>query len=313
MSNDALGMVVLHREPTYAEPPVLVHAFTGFVDAGSGTRLAGEHLLNALDHSLVATFNVDDTLDYRARRPRMQYSVDRFVSVDLPQITLHEVMDLDGRPFLLLLGPEPDYRWQSFISAVEALVRRFGVRRIIALSAIPWPAPHTRPMGVTVHGSDPSLVRGFTSHVGEIEVPGHIGAMLELHLGEQGFESMGITAHVPHYLVQFDYPRAAQTLIECVSEVSGLRLPIAELIPAVVTADREVASQLEGNDEFATVVSALEQQYDQLAGQQQFGSPSSSLGDLEPEGGMPSGDEIAAQLEQFLAGLGDDGELPKGD
>lgn len=306
-----MSMVVLHREPEFESAPVLVHAFTGFVDAGSGTRLAAEHLLAALDHSLVATFDADDTLDYRARRPRMQYSVDRFVSIDIPQITLHEVTDLDGRRFLLLLGPEPDYRWQAFIGAVEELARRFGVRRAIALSSIPWPAPHTRPMGVTVHGSDPSLVRGFTSLVGEIEVPGHVGAMLELQLGQQGFESMGITAHVPHYLVQFDYPRAAQTLIETLSEVSGLRLPIAELLPAVVTADREVADQLAGNDEFATVVAALEQQYDQLAGQT-FGTPSSSLGDLEPEGGMPSGDEIAAQVEEFLAGLGEDGEEPKG-
>ena len=305
-----MSMYVLHHEPEFDTPPVLVHAFTGFVDAGSGTRLVGEHLLEALDHTLVATFNVDDTLDYRARRPRMKYSVDRFVSVDIPQITLHEVTDLSGQRFLLLLGPEPDYRWQAFIGAVEEICQRFHARLAVGLSSIPWPAPHTRPMGVTVHGSDPKLVEGYTSLVGEIEVPGHVGAMLELQLGQQGTPSMGITAHVPHYLVQFDYPRAAQTLVESLGKIAGLRLPIAELLPAVANAEREVANQLDGNDEFSTVVAALEQQYDQLAGQQ-FGNPSSSLGDLMPEGGMPSGDEIAAQVEQFLAGLGDDGEQPK--
>lgn len=295
------SMVTMHHEPTFASPPVLVHAFTGFVDAGSGTRIAGEHLLAALDHRLVATFDVDETLDYRARRPRMQYNVDRFVSVDIPQIALHEVTDLDGTPFLLLVGPEPDYRWQRFIVEVDALARRFGTRLAVALSSIPWPAPHTRPMGVTVHGSEPSLLSGFTSVIGAIEVPGHVGALLELHLGEQGIPSMGITAQVPHYLVQFEYPRAAQTLIETLGRVAGLRLPIAELLPAAASADREVADQLAGNDEFATVVAALEQQYDQLAAHQV--AASGGLAELVPDGGVPTGDEIAAQVERFLAGL----------
>ena len=300
-------MVTVHSEPSRTAPPVLVHAFTGFVDAGAGTRLAGEHLLNALDHRLIATFDVDETLDYRARRPRMQYHVDRFVSVDIPQVTLHEVTDLDGTAFLLLLGPEPDYRWQRFIGEVEGLARQFGVRLAVALSSIPWPAPHTRPMGVTVHGSEPELVAGFTSVIGAIEVPGHVGAMLELHLGEQGIPSMGITAQVPHYLVQFEYPRAAQTLIETLGRVSGLRLPVAELLPAAASADREVAEQLAGNDEFATVVAALEQQYDQIAAQQV--AVSGGLADLVPDGGVPTGDEIAAQVEQFLATL----EAPEDD
>ena len=302
-----MSLVTLHSEPSFDAPPVLVHAFTGFVDAGAGTRLAGEHLLAALDHRLIASFDVDETLDYRARRPRMQYNVDRFVSVDIPQITLHEVTDLDGRAFLLLLGPEPDYRWQRFMAEVEALARRFQVRLAVALSSIPWPAPHTRPMGVTVHGSEPSLVSGFTSIIGEIEVPGHVGAMLELHLGQQGIPSMGITAQVPHYLVQFEYPRAAHTLIENLGRVTGLRLPVAELLPAAASADREVAAQLDGNDEFATVVAALEQQYDQLAAQQL--AASGGLAELVPEGGVPSGDEIAAQVEQFLATL----EAPEDD
>lgn len=309
-----MAMFTLHREPAFDAPPVLVHAFTGFVDAGSGTRIAGEHLLAALDHELVATFDPDDTLDYRARRPRMQYRVDRFVSVDVPQVTLHEVTDLAGRRFLLLVGPEPDYRWQEFLAAVEGLARRFGAQLAVGLGAIPWPAPHTRPMGVTVHGSEPALLQGHASVIGEIEVPGHVGAMLEFHLGQQGIPSMGITAQVPHYLGQFEYPRAAQVLVEALGQMTGLRLPVAELMPAAAHADREVAEQLAGNDEFATVVAALEQQYDQLLGgqpAQQVGTPSTGLADLVPEGGMPTGDEIAAQVEQFLAGL-DDGEAPKG-
>jgi len=297
----------VHRDVTFNEQPILLHAFAGFVDAGGGVRITADHLLQNLQHELVATFDSDELLDYRARRPRMSYVRDHFASVDIPTLALHQVTDLSGRSFLLLAGPEPDYQWQRFLAAVDLLVEMFDVRLAVGLSAIPWPIPHTRPMGITVHGSDPSLLSGFTPVVGEIEVPGHVGAMLELHLGQRGIASMGITAQVPHYLVQFDYPRAATTLLQGIGQVAGLLLPSSGLEPMAAQAEREVAQQLEGNDEFATVVAALEQQYDHLAAVNEGASNELPMADMSLADSVVSGEDIAAQVEQFLASLGDDG------
>jgi len=293
-------LVTLHRQVHFDERPVLLHAFTGFVDAGSGVRVAAKQILETCPHQLIATFDSDELLDYRARRPRMTYVVDHFAAVEMPEVNLHEVTDAAGRRFLLLSGPEPDYQWLRFLAAVDGLVDALDVRLAVGLSAIPWPIPHTRALGVTVHGSEPSLVAGHVSVIGEIEVPGHVGAMLELHLGQRGVPSMGVTAQVPHYLVQFEYPRAAMTLLAGVGAATGLTLPTAELEPVARRAEQEVAEQLEGNEEFAGVVAALEQQYDQLAGISQ--GPEGGLADLA-ESQMPTGDEIAAQVEQFLSSL----------
>jgi predicted ATP-grasp superfamily ATP-dependent carboligase len=295
-------LFTLHREVQFDERPILLYAFSGFVDAGSGVRLAAEHILASCDHQLIATFDVDELLDYRARRPRMTYVVDHFASVEVQQIVLHEVTDETGQRFLLLTGPEPDYQWMRFMAAVDLLVEMFDVRLAVGLSAIPWPIPHTRPLGITVHGSEPDLVAGHVSVIGEIEVPGHVGAMLELHLGQQGTPSMGVTAQVPHYLVQFDFPRAASTLLGGVACATGLALPVSDLEPAAERADAEVASQLEGNEEFATVVAALEVQYDQKSAM--TASAGGGIGDMA-EGDMLTGDEIAAQVEQFLSSLQD--------
>lgn len=303
---DPEQMLTWHREVEFDIPPVLVHAFAGFVDAGNGVRIAADHILESCDHSLIATFDSDELIDYRARRPRMTYVVDHFASVDIPQITLHEVTDASGKRFLLLVGPEPDFQWQRFLACVESVVERFDVRLAVGLSAIPWPVPHTRPLGLTVHGSEPALVAGFTSMIGEIEVPGHVGAMLELRLGEAGVPSMGITAQVPHYLVQFEYPRAAQTLLDGLITVSGISVPSAGLQGQADQADREVATQLEGNDEFVSVVAALEMQYDQLAASNDS-MTAAGISDLVPDGEVPSGDEIASQVEEFLRGFGEDG------
>jgi hypothetical protein len=286
-----------HRETHFDVPPVLVYAFSGFVDAGAGVRLAAEHVLASCEFSLLASFDVDELLDYRARRPRMSFVVDHFASVEVQRIDLHEVTDPAGHRFLLLTGPEPDYQWQRFLAAVDVIVATYDVRLAVGLSAIPWPVPHTRPLGVTVHGSEPSLLAGYSSVIGEIEVPGHVGAMLELHLGQRGLPSMGITAQVPHYLVQFEFPRAASVLLEGVSRATDLVLPTADLEPTARRADAEVAQQLEGNEEFAAVVAALEQQYDQVIAVAT--GVSGGMADEE----MPSAEEFAAQVEEFLSSL----------
>lgn len=279
--------------------PTLVYSFQGFVDAGAGVRLAAAHLRQTCNPELIATFDPDELIDYRARRPRMTFSSDRFTSVDTPKLSLSRLTDQVGRDFLLLDGPEPDYQWNRFLAAVDLIVDEFELTHAVGLSAIPWPSPHTRPIGITVHGNDHQLIAGRSAVLGDIEVPGHMGALLEFHLGQRGLSSVGVTAQVPHYLVQFEYPRCAMALIEGLTDVTGLHLSSVGLEGQAVKADGEVSEQLSGNEEFAAVVSALELQYDQMVeARSALTKPSSA-----PQGLVPSGDEIAAQVEEFLAGL----------
>ena len=106
------------------DAPVLVAALEGWVDAGSAGSLAVRQLAD--DGRVIATFDPDAIFDYRARRPRMVFTGDRFESADLPELVLHELRDAAGRRFLLLVGPEPDVQWQRFAAAVTQLVQRFG-------------------------------------------------------------------------------------------------------------------------------------------------------------------------------------------
>ena len=298
-------LVTWYGDPTPVDGRrVLVHAFTGFLDAGGATAMAAR-LLQARDHRLLATFDVDQVLDYRARRPVLTFVTDHFAAVDMPQIALHEVTDAAGTPFLLLTGPEPDYQWQRFADSVLEVVRATGIDLTVGLSAIPWPAPHTRPLGVTVHGNVPALVSSPHALAGNIQVPGHIGGLLELRLGEAGEQAVGIATHVPHYLGQFEYPAAAITTLEALSATTGLVIPVDDLRAPASRAEGEIAQQLQNSEEFVTIVRALEQQYDQLAALRGVASATSGGSELAPGGQVPSGDEIAAQVEQFLADMRD--------
>ena len=183
------------------DSPVLVHALSGFLDAGGARQLAVDHLLETYEHRVIAQFDIDMLFDYRGRRPRMVFDTDHYAELEYPELLLYELRDERGTPFLLLTGPEPDFAWRAFTSAVVQLVERFGVSRSIGMNAIPWPAPHTRPVGVTAHATDPAFVAGRPTFVGAIEVPGHLAGGVELALGEAGHLALGFAAHVPHYLL----------------------------------------------------------------------------------------------------------------
>jgi len=290
-------LYTLHTDETDFGRPVLLHSMAGFLDAGSAGRLAVEHLMDTHEHRRIATFKLDGLYDYRARRPRMTFITDHYETVDLPELVLSELRTAAGGRFLLLHGVEPDFGWQGVVAAVIELVDRFDVSLTVGLHAIPWPAPHTRPVSLTAHATDRSLIEGRTSWVGALEVPGHIAGLLELELGQTEHPAMGFAAHVPHYLAAADYPRAAVALLEAISSATGLDLPLDALREAADRTDREIAAQVATSPENLEAVRALENQYDAFVSQQ--GQPQADA----ISGPLPTGDEIAAQVESFLADM----------
>ena len=290
----------IHTDDVDLGTPVLVHALSGFLDAGAARQLAVAHLLDTLEHRTIGSFDIDAIYDYRARRPRMVFDTDHYDSLQWPELLLTEVKDLQGTGFLLLHGPEPDFAWQTFTAAVVQIAERFSVRRSIGLNAIPWPAPHTRPVGVTAHATDPSLVSGRPTFVGAIEVPGHLAGGVEIALGAAGHEAMGFAAHVPHYLTQVEFPRAALALLEEVAAAGALDVDLKALGVRADISDREIDEQVSGNLENVEAVRALELQYDALVRGAESALP------MAEDGELPSGDEIAEQLEAFLREMDDD-------
>ena len=290
--------------------PVLVHGLEGFTDAGHAVRLATKHLRQSLETELVAAFDIDGLLDYRSRRPMMTFKSDHFSDYAEPELNLYAVRDTDGTPFLLLAGLEPDLRWEQFTAAVRLLAEQFGVRRTIALNAIPMAIPHTRPLGVTAHSNNRDLIKDHQTWPGELQVPGSVSSLLEYRMAQHGHESLGFSVHVPHYLAQTAYPEAAQTLLENVSENTGLQLPLAALGEAAARVREQVNEHIAGNPEVESVVAALEGQYDSFLAAQEQQSP--LLASDEP---LPSGDELGAEFERFLAAQTkfDENDRPDGD
>jgi hypothetical protein len=262
-----------------ADGPVLVTALDGFLDAGNAAGLAVAHLTSDGAGRVVASFEVDEFYDYRARRPPLTFTEDHYTDYDAPRLVVRLMEDQLGSPYLLMTGPEPDIRWEAFAKAVRVVVEHFDVRLVVALGSVPMAVPHTRPVQLTNHATAHRLLVQENVWKGEIRVPASAVSLVELRLGEWGHDAMGFVAHIPHYVAQFDYPQASA------------------LKDAGEARQVEIATQIADSDDVREVVSGLEQQYDAFHTQ-----AANLLADDEP---LPSGEEIGAQFEQFLARLED--------
>ncbi|MGN5239906.1 MULTISPECIES: proteasome assembly chaperone family protein [unclassified Rhodococcus (in: high G+C Gram-positive bacteria)] len=276
--------------------PVLVHGLEGFSDAGHAVHLATTHLREQLETEVVASFAIDELVDYRSRRPMMTFESDHFSEYAAPELNLYALVDNAGTPFLLLAGTEPDLKWERFITALRILAERFGVRRTIGLNSIPMAIPHTRPLGVTAHSTNKDLIADHHRWSGQLQVPAGASSLLEFRMAQHGHEAVGFSVHVPHYLAQTDYPAAAESLLINVAEVGNLDLPLGALGEAAARVREQVDEHIEGNEEVLSVVRALERQYDSyVAAQEQQSTP------LPTDESLPSGDELGAEFERFLA------------
>ncbi|MGW4649336.1 PAC2 family protein [Kitasatospora sp. NPDC004289] len=275
---------------------VLLYHFEGFMDAGEAGGQVVTHLLEQGSPQVVARFDHDRLVDYRARRPAMTFDREKWTDYDPPELLLQLVHDSVGTPFLLLTGPEPDTEWELFAAAVRELAARFEVRLAVDFHGIPMGVPHTRPVGLTPHGNRLDLAAGYPKWFDQAQVPGSAQALVEYRLAESGQEVLGFAVHVPHYVARSPYPAAAVLILEAVQSATGLVLPGTELRDRVGEVYADIEEQLaQGDGELAAAIRGMESQYDAVAGAEGRDSLLAEPADL------PSADELGRRFEEFLA------------
>ncbi len=281
----------IHREPVLQDP-LLVVSLEGWVDAGLGATTAIAALLDSGPTEPVVTFNGEHFFDQRARRPVARIVNGVTTELTWPRTVVRQGTDESGRDMLFLVGPEPDFHWRAFTDAVVGLARSWHVRMVVGLGAFPAPAPHTRPvkLAATAPSGSANLIEQVGIVQGELEVPAGVMAALELAFGNAGTPAVSLWARVPHYVAGMPFPEASAALIEGLASVGGLSLDSSALRRAADSSRRQVDALISDNEEHQAMVRKLEESIDASEG--------NAMGVEE----MPSGDEIAAELERFLRG-----------
>ncbi|AKK08970.1 PAC2 family protein [Corynebacterium testudinoris] len=282
--------------------PTLIVALQGYADAGHAVEASADHLLAALDSRPVASFNNDELIDYRSRRPAVTMDHHRITDIEDISLGMRVVKDNAGTPFLLLSGPEPDLRWEAFTEAVADLAEKFGVEQTICLYSAPMAVPHTRPLVVSGHGNSPALMGGMFTYDSKLVMPGSASMMIERALHKRGRNVGGYTAHVPHYLAASSYPEATRELLTSVAQAADLEFPLGSLTHDMERVAAQLGEQIEDSAEIQHVVRQLEHQFDEELENYRSRNPQAML---PSERDMPTGDEIGEEFERFLATLDD--------
>ncbi|MGH8907200.1 MAG: PAC2 family protein [Egibacteraceae bacterium] len=274
-----------HAELPRLRRPMLLTALEGFVDAGAAAATAGLFLRHRWRSELVATFDRDALIDFRARRPSVVVDGGTLRRVEWPEIELLAATVDGPHDALLLLGHEPDMRWGAFCDAVVQLCVQTGVEQMIGLGAYPAAAPHTRPVRIlcvanSVTSQSPGELPGVPSYTGPVGV----GSVLQHALADAGIPAIGLWAEIPHYISASPNPTGALALARAVAALFGVGVDTTELEAAANLHHEQVDGAVAEHEEAAEMVRALEHHID--------------LG--EQDDLMPTGEDIAAEIERFL-------------
>jgi predicted ATP-grasp superfamily ATP-dependent carboligase len=286
--------------------PVLVMAPEGWIDAGAAGAAAVAALMASAQTEVVATFDSDELIDSRARRPTSHISNGVYTALDWPSIELHAGDDGHGHDLLVLSGPEPDSRWQAFADAMAELAGTFGVTMVVGLGAFPAPVPHTRPGQLAASATTSELARRIGIVPATVEVPAGVLAAVERRFASLGVPTVGIWARVPHYAASAPYPAASLLLLEGLAGLTGIVADTTSLTEAAEVAKGRLDELVSNSPQHAALVAQLEAQVDAEEGGEGEEGATSGAGGLLGWGELPSGDELAAEVEQFLRGGGEE-------
>lgn len=268
--------------------PLLVVMLQGWIDASSAAHTAMQRLVKETGATTLVTFDADEFLDFRARRPTMELREGINTRLDWPSIDIMLGHDINQKEVLLLTGHEPDSKWNHFSNVVGELAERLRVRKMIGLGAYPFATPHTRAVNLSCTSPSSDAIVGLPYVRSSVDVPAGIEAVLEHVLTGRGIPSIGIWAQVPHYATSMPYPPATAALLTAVCDTGGLSLDVSD-VRAEANAHRERLDALvAANPEHAQLVNQLESAYD-VAHQRD-----------ERAADIPSGEELAAQFEEYL-------------
>ena len=283
--------VPLHR-------PVLVMGLDGWVDAGLAGSTAMAALLGSMRTETVVTFDSDQLVDHRSRRPVQRIVNGVLESVTYAEIQLRHGTDAAGNDLLLLVGPEPDYRWRAFTDELTGVCADLGVRLAAGLGGFPAPMPHTRPTRIIATAVDQVVANDVGFIPGLREVPAGIHAAILKGFEGKGIPALSLWAMVPHYVSGMPYPDASVGLLDHLARLGDVTVDVSELRGAAGVTKTRIDGLIAQNPEHIAMVEQLERQADAEAAET-GGANAGEHPPLDMEN-LPSGDEIAAELQRFL-------------
>jgi predicted ATP-grasp superfamily ATP-dependent carboligase len=278
--------LIWDRRPNGLRAPAMVCAFQGWNDAGDAASSAVSFLASALNARRFARIDSEEFYDFQANRPCVRFADGGKREIVWPSVEVFEALAPRApRDLVLVQGVEPSMRWRSFSANLIDLAEALGVQVMVSLGALLGDVPHTHPVAITGHASDPALVERLGMQASTYEGPTGIVGILHSACTEAGMPSASLWAGVPHYVAAAANPKAALALVRRVEGLIGVSVDVSELESAASDYERQVDRAVQSDPDIQAFVEGLEQRAESE--------------ERSPED-VPSGDILAREFQRFL-------------
>jgi len=262
--------------------PVMVVALSGWVDAGLAGAGAAAVLADQLESARpFGRLDLSDAVDLQQTRPTVKLIDGTTREVSWPSVEL--VAGRAARDVVLCVGPEPSLRWRAFTDGLVESARRLGIERAVMLGGMPAVVSHRRPVAVLATATSPSLAQEAGALRTDYAGPTGAQTVLQVALGEAGVPAVGLWAQVPHYVSGNPSPPAIRAVLERLRDVAGVETDLGALDAQTDDYVDRVEKGLGDRPDVAELVEAIE-----------AGAEDLTVGEL------PTGDELASEIERFL-------------
>jgi len=272
------------------ERPVLIAAFTGWNDAADAASVAVGALASFWGVRRFGGFDGEEFFDFQTTRPQVKLIDGVTREIEWPENMLSatepSLEAAGGRGAILLTGPEPNLRWRAFSTAVVELAKALSVELVVTMGALLADVPHSRPVSVAANSQDAALVESLGLSASRYEGPTGITGVLHRACADGGLPSVSFWASVPHYLPAVPSAPAALALLDNLSALLGIKVDTADLESTAETYQEQISVAVSQDSDLSSYVRMLEERFDSQA-------------DQGPRH-LPSGDELAQELEGFL-------------
>lgn len=271
----------------------MVAAFRGWNDAASAASTALATVGEALGAHRVAVIDPDEFYDFQSTRPIIDTSVDGNGAITWPEVEIYTArVDGSEHDLVLVAGSEPSMRWRSFTRTLLEAATELGVRRIVLLGALLADVVHTDPIHLTGLSPDAGLAEELGLRAPSYSGPTGIVGVLQHSAASHDIPALSLWAPVSHYAAGITNTKASLALVEAFTEVTGITVEAPELEAASQAFEDQVSQAVSADPRLRSLVERLQEAAAERASE-------------IDESDLPSGDELAAELERFLREHGD--------